>query len=170
MAGQAAKKLVERNKKTLRIIDYGFIIPIVIYVAIRIALRFKSIHWLPCTIFAIVSLLNLYITLNLHKVAAPTIVDGAIVRPGRDVMAGLNEYKVDVLAVLGFVMVLAALWDWLWLIASIIPGYVVYKVWTMFIAPWLFADGGSKEMTPEQKKELERIEARRQRKKAKRVR
>ncbi len=89
--------------------------------------------------------------------------------PGRAIQAGLNEYKFDIVLVLCFVATIASLCDWLWLGAAIIPGYAIIKIWTKFIAPWIFAEG-AKEATEEDTKEQERAQRRRERKRMKRMR
>ncbi|KAK3267796.1 hypothetical protein CYMTET_23670, partial [Cymbomonas tetramitiformis] len=141
MAKQGAKKRVEENKSHLKFHLAALVSILALHVVLRFYVFRSTLIWWHYVSIVAGSISNLICYKGIQLCAAPTYGEqGELVDGGLDLATarGLNGYMHDLLYVTLLTQSLVLVSDWFYLIFSVVPGFLAYKLWTDVLAPYIF--------------------------------
>eukprot|EP00051_Salpingoeca_urceolata_P027926 m.484027 g.484027 ORF g.484027 m.484027 type:complete len:157 (-) comp23157_c0_seq1:72-542(-) len=156
MANKAEKNREARNLSLLYHLLTGILLVHLIYVPVRVwwfSNSFSGFHWFGFASTSLVILVSFYFLWSAHKRGLDLGLQGSVL-----------EYLQDLIYVGLAVLVMTIFSDWFFLLWLVVAIYAFYKLWTQFLAPWIFEPAPEEEeMTSTRKvrKNKQRFAARR---------
>jgi len=142
MANASAKKTAAKNERAIQDLRQGFLIATILSLLIRAIFRTKSLSpaRLSFWIHVFSHIPSTFIARYLAEIGGPKrSPTGELISPGEDLsQTGVTELCFDVLYVTWACQIGSAIFgERFWWLAAAIPLYALYKIWTMFLRPYL---------------------------------
>jgi len=149
MANASAKRTASQNESTIKYLELGLLVSTILSLILRLLFRIHSLA--PTKLSFWVHILShapsVFITRYLVRIGTPTRGEsGLLISSGEDLSRpGVIEWCFDIVYITWVSQVGSAIFgEWAWGIFAIIPLYAGWKIWTMFISPYLgFGKGSS---------------------------
>jgi len=142
MANASAKKTASQNDSTIKYLQLGLLISTLLSLLLRLFFRIHSLS--PTRLSFWLHLLShipsVVLTRYLIQIGAPKRdAADSLISPGEDLSRpGIIEWCFDIIYITWASQIgSAALGEWAWWLFAIIPLYAGWKIWSMFIGPYL---------------------------------
>ncbi|KAF2073263.1 hypothetical protein CYY_005425 [Polysphondylium violaceum] len=172
MSNQGAKKRKQKNDEIIKRLQILLASSNLLYILYRIIYHSDSFGGWKWFTFILMCILN---GVSYFLLSAMTRVSynqsGELIDGGSELSGGFCEYYFDIIYICSGVQILGLLSDkFLWILL-IIPGFATYKIWTSFIAPWIFAAPEEQPVEDEKaRKKREKLEKKQEKPKVRYVR
>lgn len=162
-ATKGQKQIYEGNQETIKFYAIMAFVSIMFHITPTLLFSWRLNTFL--TVFEI--LVQVLGIAGMNYMAKPVlsgpsnvVVDGGI---DLNLKGGFADYLKDLIITTTICTALSIISNWFWLLWLWLPGLFVFKIWTSFIAPWIFEPAPEeppKEVADKKKRKMERKMAR----------
>jgi len=149
MANASAKRVASQNEATIKSLQLGLLISTILSLVFRLIFRINSLYptklsfWLH--IFSHIP--SVVLTRYLTQIGTPKRdASDSLISPGEDLnRPGIIEWCFDIVYITWVSQVASSIFgEWAWSLFGVIPFYAGWKIWTLFLSPYLgFGKGSS---------------------------
>ncbi|KAI9507698.1 hypothetical protein F5148DRAFT_1276088 [Russula earlei] len=148
MANTSSKRIASQNEVAIKNMCYGHLLGNIVPLLIRVLFRREAflLSKKAIALYCVSLALSHFLYRQLKRMGTPRRDStGNLVSSGDDLnQPGMTDWTFDVLYISWLAQVGSAiLGEWFWWIYIVIPTFVFYKSWTIFISPMLFGRSSS---------------------------
>ncbi len=163
-ATRGLKQIIEENEVSRKFYMRFYLITNLVYVVLRYAFFWTSFESKFIIVYSLSSFVQLLALVYMVHISQPVYSDDSESKKIIDYNMDLNmagggnmcEYLKDLILLPAFVYLLSLYTNYAWFLLLAIPVYVVVKLWTTVLAPWIFAPAPEPNEAAESKKAKEK--------------